>query len=438
MSQSEEIREQIRVLVKAYYEAKHRKAEFVPGVSRVHYAGRVFDDAELGNLVDAGLDFWLTAGRFSRDFESSFAQRLGTTDAILVNSGSSANLVALSSLCSPSLGDRRLQPGDEVIAAASSFPSTVSPIVQCNLIPVFVDVALGTYNAIPERITQAIGPKTRAIMLAHTMGNPFDLGEVMRLAREHGLWVIEDTCDALGSRYDNQLVGTFGDFSTYSFYPAHHITMGEGGCIATSNPVLARAARSIRDWGRDCYCNSGRNNTCAKRFSQQFGTLPMGYDHRYVYSHIGYNLQITDMQAAVGCAQLEKLDGFIEARKANWRRLREALTPYEPWLVLPEATPRSDPSWFGFVISVREDAGFTRAELVAHIEKKKIETRNLFAGNLLRHPAFQDITCRIPDSLENSDRVTEQTFFVGCYPGLRPEELDYMISVFQSFFDARA
>ncbi len=436
MADSEQIRAQIRTLVKAFYDAEHARPEFVPGAATVHYGGRVFDQAELANAVDASLDFWLTAGRFAQRFETDLAQWLGVREVMLTNSGSSANLLAISALTSPLLGDRRLLPGDEVITAASAFPSTVAPLVQCNLVPVFVDVALGTYNALPERVAEAIGPKTRAIVLAHTMGNPFDLEAIMRLARDHGLWVVEDTCDALGSRYANQLAGTFGDLSTCSFYPAHHITMGEGGCVATNNPLLARAVRSFRDWGRDCYCDSGRNNTCGKRFSQQFGTLPLGYDHRYVYSHLGYNLQITDIQAAIGCAQLQKLPGFIEARKTNWKRLREGLAPYEHRLLLPEATPGSDPAWFGFVITIREGAGFTRAGLVDHLERNKIETRNLFAGNLLRHPAFDGVAHRVVGPLSNSDRITEETFFVGCYPGLRPEELDYMTDCFQAFLDA--
>ncbi len=434
MAYADEIRDKIRNLIKVYCDAQFARKD--PDLTRIHYGGRVFDEREVANAVDACLDFWLTAGRFAGQFERDFATYLGVSSAMLVNSGSSANLAALSALTSPTLGSRRLKPGDEVLTVAAAFPSTVGPILQNGLVPVFVDVDLGTYTANPDRLREAIGPKTRAVLMAHTMGNPFDLDTVRALADAHGLWVIEDNCDALGSRYEGALTGTFGDLATYSFYPAHHITMGEGGCVSTDDARLARLVRSFRDWGRDCYCASGENDTCGRRFDQQFGTLPKGYDHKYVYSHIGYNFQITDMQAAIGCAQLEKLPGFVEARKANWQALRDGLAPFEDRLLLPFATPRSDPAWFGFVITVRDGAGLTRGALVAYLEERGIETRNLFAGNLLRHPAFMDIPCRVSGPLEQTDRVTEQTFFVGCYPGLTSAHLDRMLATFAQAMNA--
>jgi CDP-6-deoxy-D-xylo-4-hexulose-3-dehydrase len=350
-----------------------------------------------------------------------------------VNSGSSANLVALSALTSPSLGDRRLKPGDQVITVAAGFPTTIAPIVQNGLVPVFVDVSLGDYTAISSRIEEAISPKTRAIAMAHTLGVPFDLDTVMRLAHQHGLWVMEDNCDALGSRYRGRLTGTFGDIASVSFYPAHHITMGEGGAVVTRNELLARAARSLRDWGRDCYCAGGENNTCGKRYGQQFGTLPFGYDHKYVYSHVGYNLKVTDMQAAVGLAQLGKLAGFIERRKSNFQAIYEMLKVYEDRLILPAPTPNSDPSWFGFAMTVREQAGFTRNELAQYLEANRIETRNLFAGNLLRHPAYMHIEHRLVGDLKNTDIITERTFFIGVYPGIDERQLEYIGSVFSRF-----
>ena len=354
------------------YQAKFADRQFDSARDLVHYAGRVFDEAELVNLVDASLDFYLTANRYAEHFEADFADYFGLGNALLVNSGSSANLVALTALTSPKLGDRRLKPGDEVITVAAGFPTTVAPLVQNGLIPVFVDVNLGDYTAIPERLAEAVGPKTRAIVMAHTMGVPFDLDMATQLATEHDLWLIEDNCDALGSRWRGQLTGTFGNLATVSFYPAHHITMGEGGCVMTDDELLARIARSVRDWGRDCYCAGGENNTCGKRFGQQFGSLPVGYDHKYVYSHIGYNLKVTDMQAAIGCAELAKLESFIARRKANFARLTALLQPYEDRLLLPRATEHADPSWFGFVITVRQDAGFTRNELTRFLEANRV------------------------------------------------------------------
>ena len=436
MSRSDDLRAQILGLVREYWSARFQPMDFRPGQDLVHYAGRVFDAEEMCRLVDSGLDFFLTAGRFSEEFEATFAEKLGVGNALLVNSGSSANLVALTALTSPKLGARRLKPGDEVITVAAGFPTTVAPLVQNGLVPVFVDVNLGDYTAIPERLVEAVGPKTRAIMMAHTLGVPFHLDVVMDLARRHDLWVIEDNCDALGSRYRDQLTGTFGHIASHSFYPAHHITMGEGGCVVTNDEVLAGLARSFRDWGRDCYCAGGENNTCGKRFSQQFGTLPAGYDHKYVYSHIGYNLKVTDMQAAIGCAQLAKLDAFVAQRKANFARLRSLLQPFEHRLILPRATPHAEPSWFAFPITVRPDAGFSRNDLTRFMEERKIETRNLFSGNLLRHPAFENIAHRVVGDLRNSDLITTNTFFIGVYPGLTGSPLEYMAAVMAEFLRA--
>ena len=433
MSRAKVLREQIDALVRQYYQEHFSNRTFNPENDLVHYAGRVFDAEELSNLVDASLDFFLTANRYADRFEADFADYLGVSDALLVNSGSSANLVALTTLTSPKLGDRRLRPGDEVVTVAAGFPTTVAPILQNNLVPVFVDVNLADYTAIPDQLREAIGPRTRAIMMAHTLGVPFDLDVVGDLAKKHDLWVIEDNCDALGSRYRGRLTGTFGHLGTMSFYPAHHITMGEGGCVVTNEERLARIAQSYRDWGRDCYCAGGENNTCGTRFSQQFGSLPAGYDHKYVYSHVGYNLKLTDMQAAIGCAQLAKLEAFVAARRANFDRLMDVLRPHEDRLVLPRATANSEPAWFGFVVTVRGNAGFTRAEIVRFLEANRVETRSLFAGNLLRHPAFQDIPHRVVRDLVNTDTVMNDTFFVGVYPGLDPARLDHMVSAFTRF-----
>ena len=426
-------REEILALVSRYYQERHVQSPFDPARDPVRYSGRVFGEEELRNLVESSLDFYLTASRFTEEFEAGVAGYLGLSDALFVNSGSSANLVALTALTSPQLGDRRLEPGDEVITVAAAFPSTVAPMVQNRLVPVFVDVNLGDYNADPDQLRAAVSPRTRAIMMAHTLGVPFDLDTVMELVREHDLWLIEDNCDALGARYRGHLTGTFGHLATSSFYPAHQITTGEGGMVVTGDDQLARIARSIRDWGRDCYCAGGENNTCGRRFGQQFGSLPHGYDHKYVYSHLGYNLKATDMQAAIGCAQLARVDAFVAARRRNHARLLEALRPYEDRLLLPVTPAHTDPSWFGFVITVREGAGFTRNDLTGYLEANRIETRNLFSGNLLRHPAFADIEHRVVGDLANTDAVMNQTFFVGVYPGIDDARMDHVVDAFQRF-----
>jgi CDP-6-deoxy-D-xylo-4-hexulose-3-dehydrase len=431
------LRQQILDLVREYQAAEAKKP-FRPGEDPVRYAGRYFDEKELVNLVDSSLDFWLTAGRYADEFEAGLAEFLGVENVLLVNSGSSANLVAFSALTSPKLRDRRVEPGDEVITVAAGFPTTVAPIIQNRAVPVFVDVELGTYVPALEKIEAALSHKTKAVMIAHTMGVPYAVRELREFCDRHGLWLVEDNCDALGTRYEGRLTATFGDLATFSFYPAHHITMGEGGAVAAANEDLARIARSFRDWGRDCYCAGGENNTCGKRFAQQFGTLPFGYDHKYVYSHIGYNLKVTDMQAAIGVAQLRKIEEFIAARKRNHAALEAGLKKHERHLILHATPPKSDPSWFGYVITVRPEAPFTRAELVNALETARIETRNLFCGNLLRHPAYAEIEHRIVGSLSNSDLITTNTFFIGVYPGLTPEMIRHVLATFEQFIAGRA
>lgn len=431
MTDKATLRQAILEQVRAFHAAgTAEQTAFRPGQDQVHYAGRVHDADELVTLVDSSLDFWLTAGRFTEEFESGLAEFLGIENVLTVNSGSSANLVAFSTLTSPKLGDRRIKKGDEVITVAAGFPTTVNPAIQFGAVPVFVDVQLGSYVPTLEAIEAAIGPKTKAVMMAHTMGVPFELNELRELCDQHNLWLVEDNCDALGSRYDGRYTGTFGHLGTLSFYPAHHITMGEGGAVLTDDDELARIARSFRDWGRDCYCTGGENNTCGKRFSQQFGTLPYGYDHKYVYSHIGYNLKITDMQAAVGCAQLRKLPQFIEARKRNHDRLQAGLQQHADKLILHSAPDKADPSWFGYVITVRPECGLTRSDIVGALEAARIETRNLFCGNLLRHPAYQDIEHRVVGSLDNTDLITTNTFFIGVYPGLTDPMIDHILATF--------
>ena len=429
----QELRKQILELTKQYYKAKFPEQKFEAEKSIVRYAGRVFDEKEIVSLVDSSLDFWLTAGRFAEQFEYEFSNMFGASEAILVNSGSSANLVAMSALTSPKLKNRRLKPGDEVITVAAGFPTTVAPIVQNQLIPVFVDVDLETYNINVEMLEQAISQKTKAIFIAHTLGNPFNLSVVKDFAKKYNLWLIEDNCDALGSKYEGKLTGTFGDLATFSFYPAHHITMGEGGAVVSHSEELARIAKSFRDWGRDCYCGPGEDNTCGVRFTQQFGRLPVGYDHKFVYSHLGYNLKVSDMQAAVGVEQLKKLTQFVDKRKENFKLFYDGLKKFEDKLILPKATENSDPSWFGFLVSTRKDAGVSRNELVQFLNRNRIHTRNLFAGNITRQPAFEGVDMRIVGDLTNTDYIMNNTFFMGLYPGNGKEEIDYVISKFEEF-----
>jgi CDP-6-deoxy-D-xylo-4-hexulose-3-dehydrase len=430
---ADELRAQILGLVAEYYRANWLEEEFIPGETQIRFAGRVFDAEELTLLVDAALDFWLTTGRYAEQFEREFAHFMGVRHALLCNSGSSANLLALSALTSPKLAERQLRPGDEVITVAAGFPTTVNPIVQNNLTPVFLDIELGTYNIDVHYLEEAIGPRTRAIMLAHTLGNPFNLEVVLDVARRHQLWLIEDNCDALGATYNNKLTGTWGDLGTVSFYPAHHMTMGEGGCVMTHSPKLKTLVESFRDWGRDCWCAPGKDNTCGKRFEWQLGELPYGYDHKYTYSHVGYNLKLTDMQAAVGVAQLKKLPGFIEKRRHNWQFLRDGLQSFEEFLILPTATPNSDPSWFGLMLTVRPEAPFSRNELTAYLERHRITTRLLFGGNLVRQPAYQNLKARVVGDLKNSDLVMTNAFWIGVYPGLGESHLNYMLDALTNF-----
>ncbi|GBQ85695.1 DegT/DnrJ/EryC1/StrS aminotransferase [Gluconacetobacter johannae DSM 13595] len=432
-SAERDLRDQILALTRAHHAAANAQTAFVPGETPVPVTRRVWDAEDVASLVDASLDFWLTAGRYARRFESEFATVFGRRYARLVNSGSSANLVALASLTSPLMKEKRLLPGDEVITVASGFPTTVNPILQLGLVPVFVDVEVPTYNVDVEALAEAIGPRTRAIMLAHTLGNPFNLDRVMELARAHDLLVIEDCCDALGASWRGQGVGTFGIAATVSFYPAHHITMGEGGAVLMDKPLVMRAAESFRDWGRDCFCEPGQDNSCGRRFSWKLGDLPEGFDHKYIYTHIGYNLKATDMQAAVGVSQLTKLPGFIAARRANFDRLWKALAPLQHLLILPEATPGSDPSWFGFPIAVREDAPFTRNAMVRHLEDRRIGTRLLFGGNLLRQPAYRDVPRRQVGDLHMSDFVMNNVFWIGVHPALTDPMIDFMAETITDF-----
>lgn len=418
--------------VRKYHQDIQPDRPFVPGVTEIWPSGALLDADDRVALVEAALDMRIAAGPSARRFESNFARKLRRRKAHLTNSGSSANLLAVSALTSHLLDDRRLRPGDEVITVAAGFPTTVNPILQNGLVPVFVDVELSTYNTTAERVASAIGPRTRAIILAHTLGNPYDAVEMAKLANEYDLFFIEDNCDAVGSTYAGRLTGTFGDLATVSFYPAHHLAMGEGGCVLTSNLVLARIVESLRDWGRDCWCAPGESDTCLKRFKYQLGTLPAGYDHKYIYSHVGYNMKATDLQAALGLTQLAKLDEFTTVRRRNWRRLRHQLDGV-PHLLLPEPTPSSEPSWFGFAITVDPEAPFTRSRLVSFLEDRRIGTRQLFAGNLTRHPAYLDQPYRVVGRLTNSDIITEQTFWVGVYPALTDEMIDYVGSSINEF-----
>jgi CDP-4-dehydro-6-deoxyglucose reductase, E1 len=432
---SNKLKKKIIELVKEYYKAKFLNSnEFFPGKSKINYAGRVFDEKELVNLVESSLDFWLTEGRFTKEFEEKIKKYLGIKEAILTNSGSSANLLAISALTSPKLKERRLFPNDKIITVASGFPTTVAPIVQNGLIPVFIDVNIGDYNIISERIKQAITPKTKAIFLAHTLGNPFDINTILDIVKEHNLWLIEDNCDALGSKYNDQLTGTFGHIATLSFYPAHHITTGEGGCVVTNNKMLAEIIRSFRDWGRDCFCKGGENDTCGNRFSQQFGTLPIGYDHKYVYSHIGYNLKMTEMQASIGSAQIDKIASFTRSRNKNYKKLYDGLKGFNKYLILPESTLHSKPSWFCFIITIKKNPKFTRDNLTSFLNQNLIETRNLFTGNILRQPAFIDIEYEVIGDLNNTDYIMNNTFFIGVYPELTPNMINYIINKFSEFF----
>ena len=447
------LKQEILEKVAEYVELVHGDGgakPFVPGRSPVRFAGRVFDEREVTNLVDAALDFWLTAGPYANRLEARLAHVLGVSHCALVNSGSSANLVAFMALTSPQLGDRRIQRGDEIITVAAGFPTTVAPAVQYGAIPVFVDVDLRTANIDTSMLEAALSSRTKAVMIAHTLGNPFALDDVLSFCRKHDLWLVEDNCDALGSRYTSHLgaspvtgpTGSFGHISTSSFYPAHHITTGEGGAVFTSDPHLGRIIESFRDWGRDCWCASGRDNTCGNRFCQQFGELPAGYDHKYVYSHFGYNLKMTDLQAAVGLAQVEKLPAFTAARQANFEALRRVVEPYADMVRVMEPTPQSDPSWFGFLMVIEPDAGFTRAELVAHLEGRRIQTRMLFAGNLTRHPCFDEMRAtgtgyRTIGALPNTDALMERAVWTGVYPGMSPAELAYVSESLDTFFRTR-
>ncbi|QDD07076.1 lipopolysaccharide biosynthesis protein RfbH [Candidatus Methylopumilus planktonicus] len=434
MDKLQEIRNKIAVLVEEFSAIQYESKTFIPGSTIVPPSGKVIDAAELKNMVEASLDGWLTTGRFNAAFEKRLAEYLGVKFLISTNSGSSANLLAFSALTSPRLGDRAIKPGDEVIGVAAGFPTTVNPILQFGAVPVFVDIELSSHNIDETKIEAAISPKTKAIMLAHSLGNPFNLKVVKEICARHSLWLIEDNCDALGSRYDGQLTGTFGDIGTLSFYPAHHITMGEGGAVFTNNPELKSIAESFRDWGRDCYCAPGKDNTCNKRFCWKLGNLPEGYDHKYTYAHLGYNLKITDMQAACALAQIDKLDNFIQARKDNFAYLRNRLISCEEYLHLPDPTPNSDPSWFGFLMTIRTNANVQRVDLLNYLDQNKVGTRLLFAGNLTRQPYMIGRNFRVSGDLTNTDLVMNNSFWVGVYPGLSQEMLSFIADKIENFF----
>ena len=438
----QEARAEILQLVSEYCDAFHNQNKEYQEGDRIPYASRVYDHDEMVNLVDSSLDFWLTSGRYTDEFEKKLAEYLNVRFCSLVNSGSSANLLAFMTLTSPLLGERRVKRGDEVITVAAGFPTTVTPMIQYGAVPVFVDVTIPQYNIDVTKLEEALSPKTKAVMIAHTLGNPFDLKAVKEFCKKHNLWLIEDNCDALGSTYTidgvTKQTGTIGDIGTSSFYPPHHMTMGEGGAVYTNNPVLNKIARSFRDWGRDCVCNPGQDNMCEHRFDRQYGELPLGYDHKYVYSHFGYNLKATDMQAAIGCAQLEKFPSFVEKRKENFRRMRSQLEGLEEYLILPEAAENSDPSWFGFLITCKE--GVDRNALVQYIEDHGVQTRMLFAGNLTKHPCFDEMRknkegYRIIGDLTNTDRIMNESFWVGLYPGMSEKKIDYMAKVIRNYFE---
>jgi CDP-4-dehydro-6-deoxyglucose reductase, E1 len=441
MTKKEQLKAEILAKVKEYYEVAHQaKKPFIAGESKIAYAARVFDADEMTNLVDSALEFWLTEGRYTKEFEQKLAKKLGSRFSLFVNSGSSANLLAFATLTSPLLKERQIKAGDEVITVAAGFPTTVTPIINYGAVPVFVDVTIndGNYNIDCEQLDKALSNKTKAVMIAHTLGNPFDLNKVTAFCKKNNLWLIEDNCDALGSKYNGKFTGTFGDIGTSSFYPPHHMTTGEGGAIYTDNPLLYKIARSMRDWGRDCFCPSGTDNTCGDRFRGQYGTLPFGYDHKYVYSHFGYNLKATDLQAAIGCAQLEKLDGFIVKRKENWEKLYDGLKDLDKYFILPKATINSDPSWFGFLLTVKPSAVFSRNDIVEFLEKNNIQTRMLFAGNLILHPCFDQMRTeqkgyRVIGDLVNTDVITNNTFWVGVYPGMDNEQIGYILKTLYAF-----
>jgi CDP-4-dehydro-6-deoxyglucose reductase, E1 len=430
-------RDDILAAVRGYAQGSLVPAPFVPGETTVPVSGKVLDAEDIACLVDSSLDGWLTSGRFTAEFQRALAQYVGARSATFVNSGSSANLAALSALTSPKIGPRRLRPGDEVLTVAAGFPTTVNPILQNGLKPVFVDVEIGTYDAVAEQLREAVGPRTRAIMMAHTLGNPFDLDTVTELCREHDLWLVEDSCDALGSTYRGQRTGSFGDTATVSFYPAHHITTGEGGAVFTKSPLIRRQVESFRDWGRDCYCETGKDDTCGKRFQWQLGDLPEGYDHKYTYSHIGYNRKATDMQAALGVSQLRKIDTFVERRNQNFDLLHKLLDGVEG-LILPRATEHSQPSWFGFPITLEPGYPVDREDLLRHLDAKKIGTRLVFAGNLLRQPAYRGIDARVVGDLRASDVVMTRSFWLGVYPGLTEPMLEYVAEVLTGYLRDRA
>ena len=437
MNKEKVLRKRIFREVRKIFYIRQKQKKFNSGEIKIRYAGRVYDHREIINLVDASLDFWLTAGRYAKKFENEFAAFFGIKHCLLVNSGSSANLLAVSALTSPLLKKRRLFPGDEVITTACGFPTTLNPILQNNLVPVFIDIELGTYNVEVAKIKKAITKKTKAIFIAHTLGNPANLEEILKIVKKYNLWFIEDNCDALGSKYKGRYTGTFGDISTCSFYPAHHITTGEGGAVLTNNPLLRKIILSLRDWGRDCWCEPGCDNTCKKRFNQKFASLPYGYDHKYVYSHIGYNLKITDLQAAVGCAQLEKLPNFIKVRKRNFGFLYSLFERYSDYFILPQSERYSEPSWFGFPVLVKKEAPFTRRDIVSYLEKNRIATRMLFGGNLLRQPAYRNIKCRVVGTLKNTELVMNNLFWIGVYPGLTKEMLSFIENAVTKFFNRK-
>ncbi len=432
LTPEENLKKEILDIV-ARFQAEKTEQVFIPGKTPVNYAGRIYDHKELQAAVASCLEFWLTEGRFVSQFQDIISDKIGVKHSILVNSGSSANLLAVTALTSPLLGKKQLQPGDEVITVAAGFPTTLNPILLNRLVPVFVDIDIPTYNAKTDAIKDALTERTRAIFLAHTLGNPFDINKVREIAEKHDIYLIEDNCDALGSLYNSKYTGSFGHIATCSFYPAHHITTGEGGAIMTSDDTLARIIRSLKDWGRDCYCNPGQNNACGKRFSRKYGSLPSGYDHKYVYSHIGYNMKMTDIQAAIGVEQIKKLDQFCRLRRKNFDSWSEQFRRYEKYFILPEPTKNSDPAWFAFPVTVKSTAGFTRTALTNHLNKNLVETRNLFAGNLLKQPAYKNISYRQTGDLANTDMVMENTFFLGTYPGIKEEHIEYTMKTIEEF-----